>query len=264
MSKKICVQCNTENEADFRFCKRCGAVLPIVEEKANINAEVVFENNTSASFDGDTIDGVSAEHLRAYVGKNNRRIMDSFYNMSIYNKKTSFCAPVLILGLLSGFLGMSIWFFYRKMNKIGFLLLSIPFIFSLIDVALNFDAFASFLKGYSQIFSLYMLDSDALRQQITLLYSDFAKNFNSFLPDIRNLVESIVAPVVMSVFALYFYKNDAVKKVKKICLENAGDSNLSLKLFLSGGTSAIRTAIPFAVTFVLTLILVVLLTTLII
>ncbi len=263
MENKICFQCKEKNDPSFSYCKRCGAPLPVVEEKTDLSAEVVSENNTS-HFEEDTIDGVNAEHVRAFVGKNNTRIMDSFYNMSIYNKKTSFCAPVLILGLLMGFFGMSIWFFYRKMNKIGFLLLSIPLIFSCVDVALNFEVIKNFLKGYTEIFSLYMLDTEALNNQLTNLYADFAQNFVSFLPDVRNIIESIAAPIFMSVFALYFYKRHAVKKVKEICAYNKEDSNLSLKLFLSGGTSAIRTAIPFAATFALTLGLVVLLTALLI
>lgn len=260
MENKICFQCKTENDPSFSYCKRCGAPLPVVEEKTDLSAEVVAESNRSSHFEEDTIDGVSAEHIRSFIGKNNPRIMDSFYNMSIYNKKTSFCAPVLILGILFGFFGMSIWFFYRKMNKIGLILLSIPFIFAFIDVALNFEVISNFLKGYTEIFSLYMLDAETLSNQMTLLYTDFAKNFNSFLPDLRNILEGLAAPIFMSVFALYFYKNHAVKNVKEICFKNADDSNLSLKLFLSGGTSAVRTIIPFAVSFGLTFLLVILLT----
>lgn len=253
--KKICLNCKTENEQGFQFCKRCGAALPVVEQKANLDAEFVSEGRDNANFEETSIDGVSQEHLRSYIGKNHNRILDSFYNMSIYNKKTSFCFPVLILGLLFGFVGMSIWFFYRKMNKIGFLLLSVPIIFSLIDIAINLPNFATFLEDYSRLFSSFIADADAFGTQLDLVTDRFTQSFTSFIPEIRNLIEYLVAPVFMSVFALHFYKNKALKSVKEILASCPNDSNLSLRLFLSGGTSATRCLIPFGVIFGFTFIL---------
>lgn len=247
MNKKICFQCKTENDEGFRYCKRCGAVLPIVDERTDLDAEVVSENAQNTRFEEASIDGVSEEHLKAYIGKNHPRILDSFYNMCLYNKKTSFCVPVLILGLFFGFFGMSCWFFYRKMNKIGFLLLSIPLIFSLVDIALNFEVLVAFLRNYSTLFSSYVADAEAFSAELNSIVNELRLGFKSFIPDIRSLVECVVAPIVMSVFSLYLYKNKAVSSIKAICLANENDSNLQLRLFLSGGTSAVRVLIPFAV-----------------
>ena len=262
MNKKICLRCKTENEENFRFCKRCGAELPVVDKKSDFNAEVVFEGEQNAPFFEETIDGVNRELVRNYVGKNHTRIMASFDNMSRFGKKTSFCAPVLILGFLSGFFGMSIWFFYRKMNKIGFLLLAIPLIFTFIDIALNFEIIGEYIKNYASVVSSYAADTEALSEQITQLYAEFTTKFVAFAPNLRNLIESWVAPIGMSVFALYFYKGEAVKRVKAICEENQGDPNLSFKVFLSGGTSAARVFIPFAVVFGFFLVLMILSTAL--
>lgn len=249
MNKKICVRCKTENDENFRFCKRCGEELPVVDKKSDFNAEVVFEGEQSAPSFEETIDGANRELVRSYVGKNHTRIMASFDNMSRFGKKTSFCAPVLILGLLSGFFGMAIWFFYRKMTKIGVLLLSVTLLFSFIDIALNFELISEYIKTYTSVVSSYAADTAALNEQLTLLYEEFSTKFVAFIPEIRSLVESWVAPVGVSVFALYFYKNHAVKKVKSICEENKGDPNLSFKVFLSGGTSVLRMLIPFAAVF---------------
>ena len=255
MNKKICVRCGTENEQNFRFCKRCGEELPVVDKKSDFNAEVVFEGEQNTPFFEDTIDGVNRELVRSYVGKNHTRIMASFDNMSRFGKKTSFCAPVLILGMLSGFLGMSVWFFYRKMNKIGFLLLMLPLIFSAIDIALNFEVIKEYMNNYASVISSYAADAEALSEQMDALYKEFSTKFVTFIPKIRNLLEGWVAPIGLSVFALYFYKNKAVKSVKSICEENPNDPNLSFKIFLSGGTSAARVFIPFAIVFVFMIVL---------
>ena len=249
MDKKICLRCKTENEQNFRFCKRCGEELPVVDKKFDFNAEVVFEGEQNAPFLEETIDGANRELVRSYVGKNHTRIMASFDSMSRFGKKTSFCAPVLILGLLSGFFGMAVWFFYRKMNKIGFLLLSITLVFSFIDIALNFEVIKEYMKNYMSVVSSYAADAEALGEQIDALYKEFSTRFVTFIPEIRNIIEAWVAPVGLSIFALYFYKNKAVKSVKSICEQNNGDPNLSFKIFLSGGTSVLRALIPFAVVF---------------
>lgn len=261
--KKICVQCKTENDADFRYCKRCGAVLPIVDERGDLDAEVVSESHRNTRFGETSIDGVSEEHLKAYIGKNHSRILDSFYNMSVYNKKTSFCLPVLLLGVFLGFFGMSIWFFYRKMNKIGFLLLSIPLIFSAIDVAINFDALTEFLRDYSALFSSYIADAEAFSFELNSVVNEFSQSFKTFMPDLRNLVEYVAVPIVLSVFSLYIYKNKAISSIKEICLTVENDSNLQLRLFLAGGTSAVRVLIPFAVSAAFTVALTVLISLLV-
>lgn len=247
MNKKICVKCNLENEPSFRYCRRCGAVLPVVEQKAPINAEVVLENSDPFYADKDVIDGVSARELEAYVGKNHSRILDSFYRMSLLNKKTSFCLPVLLLGLFFGFFGISCWFFYRKMNKYGFLFLAFPLVFFLVDLIFNFDVSVRFLKDYTSLLSSFAADTEQYRSEANQIFSHFYNNFHSVLPDFRNLLEGMVAPIVMSFFSLYLYKNKAVKDIKNLRESYAQDSNYLLRLFLLGGTSAARVLIPFAV-----------------
>ena len=80
-NKKICVTCKAENEASFKYCRSCGAVLPTVDD-ATSKDEAVFEATSGFNSSAATIDGISEEHLRVYIGKNHHRILNSFFNMS--------------------------------------------------------------------------------------------------------------------------------------------------------------------------------------
>lgn len=249
MDKKICVRCKTENESSFRYCKGCGAQLPIVEERFPFDAEVVLKNPDGFNTSRPTIDGVDEELLKVYIGKNHPRILNSFYNMSLFNQKSSFCLPVLVLGLLFGFFGISCWFFYRKINKLGFLFLALSLIAPIADFILNFDSFSTYIKELTNLFSSsYMADPEALNLELERILLDFSSSQKVFMPRIYSLIEGLVAPIVMSIFALFFYKNKAIKDIKNISNHYPQDSNLLFRLFLAGGTSGTRVLIPFAIT----------------
>ena len=246
-NKKICVTCKAENEASFKYCRSCGAVLQTVDD-ATSKDEAVFEATSGFNSSAATIDGISEEHLRVYIGKNHHRILNSFFNMSLFKKKTSFCLPVLILGFLFGFLGISFWFFYRKMNKIGFLFLGLSLLFPFVNFVLNFDTFSTLSKELSALFSsAYMMEQKAFSLEFERILNDFTNTTQVFMPQILNLAEYFIMPIVMSVFALFFYKNKALNDINRLSSLYSQDANFTFRLFLAGGTSGARVLIPILI-----------------
>lgn len=248
MDKKICLHCKTENDASFSYCRRCGSVLPVVEQKAPFNAEVVSENPSPQATARPNIDGVDEEVLKVYIGKNHTSILNRFYNMSLFNQKTSFCLPVLLLGLLFGFFGISCWFFYRKMNRIGFIFLALSLVYPLIDFIVNFGVTSSFIGEFTNLLSSsYVADEKLLSLELERIFTDYANNQRSFMPEIYSLIKGFAAPIVMSIFSLYLYKNKAIKDINRLYSTFPQDGNFMFRVFLAGGTSGSRILIPIAV-----------------
>jgi hypothetical protein len=108
----ICPNCKTENHFDFSFCKSCGRPL-----------KGAFY---SAPATPTEINGVPVEEVKDYIGKNSDKFLSKFWNFS-GGGKFSWNWPVLLFGLL----GVPfVWFFYRKMPKLGALFLAISLTFS--------------------------------------------------------------------------------------------------------------------------------------
>lgn len=125
-----CPVCGAENRADYAFCLKCGSPL-----KAAAAGEAPF----AAPQYGD-IGGLPEREVSDYIGaSNNAAIMKKFKRLS---DGASACWnwPVFILGLFNM---QFIWFFYRKMYKLGALLLALSAVIIGVNIAavvMAFDA----------------------------------------------------------------------------------------------------------------------------
>ena len=202
-----CPKCATENLAEFSFCKNCGYYLKDI-------------GGTAAPIDFG--DDITLREIALVTKDPSGKYERAFCEMHRTGKKININLPVLLSGL---FFGMPfIWFFYRKMYKIGTVIL-------LFTLALSF---ATFYCGVN-----YTLLFMANYQTAVAATSDI--NFWQKLTNASNFIYDAFA-VGISLFANYFYKNYCFKKIKSA--KNNTDLLLAQK-----PTSIAAAAISFIVWF---------------
>lgn len=262
MAKKICVQCRTENAEHYRFCKNCGASLPVVDQ---INPGAFeykrTEHYSRPSGQPETYqyDGVSGEELATYIGTNSEKIMSKFFSMQLVGKKTSWCWPVFLFGILFGFFGMAFWFISRKMFKIAAVLAALGVAFIVADAAVNLDVERTLVKEYTSIMSSayeagYNADEgvdpkeefNKLQQQLEAAVTRYNSAYNPIISGISNYIGSMFLPIFFGIYAMYMYKTKAIKDIKRIKGKYPEDEYLMARISAAGGRKGYLVLIPIA------------------
>lgn len=260
---KLCIRCQTENSSDYKYCKFCGAELPCVDRKP------VFENASACDTESKPFenvpvtDEVSIYEMNAFVGKNCGQIVPTFVDLERKNKKISWCWPVFLLGIFCGFLGMAAWFFYRKMNKIGFIMLGCTLLLNITDLVLNFDAFVELYRGVFELLFTYAdsafvnpdFASAWLDNSMNQLISDLGANVIAFPSYINEYVGGFILPIIMGLFGLNLYKNHSLKEIAKIKRDYGETPQYIFRLSTIGGTSTARAVAAFIVTPIISLLI---------
>lgn len=227
MDIKICTECGTENEKEYLYCKNCGTPLTSVKNE-NTNTFVgAVQGEPSSDYSEPTqaaespqssytpygiyadcgIDGIPAEDVAFFIGKKSAGIMPKFIKMEITHSKTSWCWSAAILGFIFGPMGAALWFLYRKMYKIGAILLAIGAVLTVITSVMtynsspiNFDGiFDAIISGDAELIG------NELEQAQTPL--DIAA---SAIDDISGLATCIIT----GLFGFYTYKEYCVEKIR--------------------------------------------------
>ena len=262
MDKKICLECGTENEGDYIYCKNCGA--PLVKAEPEAEPEFIgkeaetgsdtgsFNTNAGAyappygapnyggmpyspynTYTSYAIDGVPAEDVAFFVGKKSAEIMPKFMKMEITRSKVSWCWPAAILGFLFGPLGAAIWFFYRKMYKIALILLAIGTVFAFTNAALTYDANSESVSGIFD--SIADGDADALLNAFRSIESEETA-YTLLASGLDNLA-SLATCVLTGLFGFYAYKNHCVKSIKGFLQNGIDQRYYRMGLASLGGVS---------------------------
>ncbi len=260
---RICVQCSTENDDNFSFCKYCGASLPIVDRFSDESSE----NDASSSFEERAaeidFDGVTYDQLKTYIGKDSHRILPKFINIKLFGRKLNWSFPVLILGFLFGFFGMAVYFFSRKMFPIAIILTLCGIVFTAGSYAVNynsdkvfFEEYRAFINDITQNTEKYLgEDGENLNTAMLSIFEKYETNRNTRLGNIMYfadlwLVRSAL-PVFLSGFTNYFYYLSANKRIKKAKLKLADSPDTNEKIAHLGGFSVATLFIPIAVNLVM-------------
>ncbi len=254
----FCVNCGTENKQEFNFCKSCGAKLLKLEEEAIIPVVNV------ESQEDENIFGVSRQQLKLYIGKNSTKILSRFEGMEKADSKVSFCVPSAVLGLFFGFFGLSFWFFYRKMNKQGWISVLIGTLFYIAVCIFTYPYIENSFELLLGILTQGFIDaenSQLLVESVMAKLSNlsFGVNYAAIFSDI----EKTSAAIIGGLYGLYFYKKNVVKSITEIneTCDDAEKANLCIKE--SGGTSGgrvvlavlLKAGISVVVSIILTLVL---------
>lgn len=140
---KFCTNCGTENLATSLFCKECGAKLDVVPfeevvlEEAHSTAVVepspdhiddvivqpaIIEPIVAPTVTTENYIPLSDEDVQAYMGDSSQRLFKKYKKHC--SGKSTFNWSVFFLSIL----GIPfVWFFYRKMKKVGTIVLAIWF-----------------------------------------------------------------------------------------------------------------------------------------
>lgn len=254
MDNIICPECKTENEPQYVYCKNCGKKLIDDSEKtytdynkANYSSKATYAQNNQpyatqgayaqngSAYDAtqivENIDSLPVDDIATYVGKKAHNILPKLSRMEITGSKTSWCWPAAVLGYLFGPLGAAIWFFYRKMYKVAFILVAIGLVLTTATSLLSGDI-AAIEGGVTQqiesgTFDVYeFLESFEQTESLQAQISVFVEN-----------ISCIVTMVLCGLFSYNIYKKHIVKSIEKYRERNIDPRYYHMGLAAIGGTS---------------------------
>lgn len=251
---KICNKCGTENEDKFSYCKNCGN--PLNSTASNFSrTEKPFNSNEFNYCDNTVlpeIDGISSKDFSVFVGKNSQKILSKFSKMQLTDSKISWCWPVAVLSLLLGVAGAGLWFCYRKMYKLGAVLIAAGIIIStavsvVTGVAVK-NVSSDVADSASKYFTFDFEDDEEIivdDQEIIDFINDFLDSFQqnagkSKIYTIFIYITSLIKPaafVFFGIFSMYFYKKHCIKKIKMYREKNQQNEYYYYGLSAMGGTS---------------------------
>lgn len=226
MSKKICPDCGTENEQEYIYCKNCGTLLSKTEEspkEKTVEEEFISSQPpkpdkqtpppygapyTPYGYADYTVGGIPADEVMVFVGKKANDICPKFMRMELTRSKISWCWPAAVLGFLFGPIGAAFWFLYRKMYKIGGILLAIGAALTCGFAFINFGDNSQSLKS---IFEAITNGTSPLNG----IFNDVASE-TTVLGVISSAVEnaiSLLTGILAGIFGFYAYKEHCIKTI---------------------------------------------------
>ncbi len=266
MDNRICPECGTVNEPQYTYCKNCGTPL-----ERGKGAEGTYGYSTGNQNFGcppygapgsDNIDGVPTGDLMCFVGNNSYKIIDKWSVMQFTRRRTSWCWPAFLLSWFFGIAGAGYWFIYRRMYKLGAIILAISLLFGVAQVLSVSGSIINVIGDFSEVIA----EIGETNGDVTDEWVDEQTNAISTSKDMMKIAASAqffgalktAFSVLAGLFSLYFYKNFAVSKIK-----GYGRPLSDTELSLAGGTSAGSAVLSvflygIAESFVMTVLLVVL------
>lgn len=247
---KICPHCQTMNEPDYIYCKRCGTALPNVGADPQAGGAAygpppvygqpagVYGYSVPAA-----IDGVPAEQVDAFIGKN-PGLKQKIRRMELTRSKVSWNWPVFLTTFFGGTLLTPCWFFHRKMNKIAAVLLIAGIVFtalSLVAIVPVYQAsldmimdFVDLEEAVNNPYSSWFIDYDQAAEQIVLNYMQRVSGYLA-LNTLFSLIRLAYA-IIMSLFANYIYKKHVTNTISSMASTGVVTADW---LAAKGGTSVV-------------------------
>lgn len=201
----VCSRCGTVNAKDGIFCENCGA--PLRSNTMLGGAQSPFGGFPQPSIRMDMqgeIDGVPTKDWATYIGPSAPNYVTRLVRQQIQGGKTSFT--------LSAFFFSSLYFAYRKMwswaalATLTYVLLAVP--------------------------SVLLILAEASFAPLAGVSISFLTNLNivaSYL--------SLARQILFSIFALYLYRKNAGKRIRKLRTELPAENEYQAALAKKGGVS---------------------------
>lgn len=252
MHEKICVRCSHENREHFTYCKKCGALLPVVDR--SFAPPPLFRDMSDPVLEPDTFqtefDGADRRDMGTFIGKNSEHYLRKLDRMQSTGVSFSWCVPVFLLGLFFGLFGVSAWFFFRKLNKHGIIFTIAAILFMVLGGGLTVWL-PSILSGQSALLQdLLVAVVFTAPVAVFSLALHLALTYPAF--GILLVVTNLLIPAVAALSAVNVYKKRAVSLIAEVNELYPENKHLVwFALSKIGGRSLIPAVIPliaFAVT----------------
>ena len=221
----ICPNCNTPNDADYSFCANCGAALKTPAEQ--------------------DINGIPVPEVADYVGKNSEKYIPKFKKFARFGK-AGWNWPVFLFSYLLNI--PFVWFFYRKMYKVGAIVLAISLAITVTYSACFTYACDCVMEYFPEIMEqtiaaeegyLTPEDAEELAADLQVEMMTEIQTNKGFM--LCSSIISLIAylklglTILYSVLADYWYYKKAMKDLEQ--LNSAGIPNASA-VVLKGGTNS--------------------------
>lgn len=238
--KKICSACGTENEPEYAFCKNCGNSLNQSQNASDSSANTgtnthAYTNQTAWTNPGQyaygpygyqygdiKISGISADTMSAAIGPNAHKFMPKFMEMELGHKKIGWNWTVFLLGFLLGLPAASCWFFYRKIYKVGAIVLAVGLaltILSTIFIGNILTTLADFYEDYNVQYGISYNDDFEIEIDDDFLVENPEYITRMFKPTIWASLISFVnlaIVIVISLFANGIYRDELIRKITRL------------------------------------------------
>ena len=176
------------------------------------------------------IEGIPAEDIAFFVGKKAGDILPKFTSMEFSGSKVSWCWPAALLGFFFGPMGAAIWFLYRKMYKIGALLLVLGAALTFFVAALSYNPSAVQTEDLFDAFASGDID----------LLDDLLTGEETVLARVANLIDmaaSVACCILSGIFGFYAYKEHCVKAIRNYRMTGIDPRYYRIGLASVGGVS---------------------------
>lgn len=176
------------------------------------------------------IEGIPAEDIAFFVGKKAPDILPKFTSMEFSGSKVSWCWPAALLGFFFGPMGSAIWFLYRKMYKIGALLLVLGAALTFFVAALSYNPSAVQTEDLFDAFASGDID----------LLDDLLTGEETVLARVANLIDmaaSVACCILSGIFGFYAYKEHCVKAIRNYRMTGIDPRYYRIGLASVGGVS---------------------------
>lgn len=223
---KVCIRCGARNRIDSVSCQLCGSPLEF-ESTGEGEGESQFAKERNTGDFEFVVDGISSKEIEAYLGASSYSFMPKFRRiLQNHNGVTTWNIPAFLLG--------PFYFFYRRINKIGFILLALLALIYVPNIIYSFE----FFKAYyvPELFGVTI----GYSQQILRIFAPLA-NISFFA--------RMALHVYCCVFANHFFLDKVLVDIKDMHIKfPTSDRNQGYLKALSyrGKPAALRAVIIFA------------------
>lgn len=249
-----CTRCGTENDKDAFFCKKCGSQLT-AQSQQDTTRQAPYGSNGAPNFAGamfdpmagvdngfDLGDGVTAGEAAKYVKQNTPYFIRIFSNIrSASRSRFNFAAAIFTGGYL----------LYRKMYKIGAVIISIQLLMLLLVTYIYQTA--EYNTIFSHISTLYTAAGNytAAAGQLMEYMASLSplQNFMIILPAIYELIQ-VTLMITIGACANRLYFSHCKKQIVKIKSATASAEEAENLLQTKGGVNT-ALAVSLLVTYIL-------------
>lgn len=260
-----CPFCGAQNYANELYCSVCHEPIhrnasadagePLQDEVQREKMYADFQN--FGGLDPHSMIGdISVNEYAAYVGKKPGSYIRRFMNMQTFSRIVSMNVSAFLLSAVAMFSSVvlgPVWFFYRKINKVGAIFLAFLLVFG-VATAFVFaadPAYVEYIQSTKDLYFQYLQQAQEGSTDVVHLVEELQANMyaqsetfalnSAKLTNVWSFVlsalYSYVLPLLTGIFANFFYFKKSKKDILEIREKHGQSPEYLQRLSLKGGVS---------------------------